>query len=87
MATGKMLITATLVSLFMVAAPSSAQQPEGKTAQAEDETRVQDVNGELLEALLKRRAEVAQSASAESKRDALDFLDRRIAEVRSRIGK
>lgn len=92
MAPVKVLLGAALTCLAALGAhaPGLAQQNienvEGDASGREMRSRATD--SALREALLKRRAEVDQSASAaESKRAALDFLDRRIAEVSSRIGK
>jgi hypothetical protein len=73
------------VAALGIHAPALAQR-QVESASASD-ARSQATNRMLLEALLKRRAEVAQSANgAQDNRAALDFLDRRIAEIRSRIG-
>ncbi|HEX2763364.1 MAG TPA: hypothetical protein VHM92_05895 [Allosphingosinicella sp.] len=61
--------------------PKAVQDPA--VAQREHET-----NAALLAALLQRRSEVvAGRATPESKSYALKFLDSRIAEVRSRMGR
>ena len=86
MATGKVLRGAAIgMAALSMHAPGLAQQDSGpahgtqSSAEADLLTEVQ-----LLSALIRRRAEVARSA-AEDKRHALDFLDRQIAQVLSRI--
>jgi hypothetical protein len=68
--------------------PGSAQQ-EGSAAQgmaSEIALRERNTNRALLDALLERRAEIVRMGEAGQSRDALDFLDRRIAEVKRRLG-
>ena len=62
-----------------VAAPAAADEAKERPAAAENAT-----NAQLLEALLKRREEVARSAATpHSKKQALEFLDRQIAGLRA----
>ena len=91
MATAKLLLGAALTCLgaFGIQAPAAAQQDneDVQAAASVAETRARATERALLEALLKRREEIAQIANGtEAQRAALDFLDRRIAEVRSRTG-
>jgi hypothetical protein len=75
------LATGAIAASASASAPASRRPASGITA----EERASDEK--LLEALVKRRAEVASSATApESKRAALDFLDRQIAKVRAGLG-
>lgn len=65
--------------------PAQAECPSTETA-AEIGARVRETNRSLLQALIARRAEVEQmDVAAEQKRVALEFLDRRIAKVKSQI--
>ena len=90
MLTGKVLLGAALtcIASLGIHATGSAQENAGTaTADAAGaDMRSLQADRALLEALVRRRAEVARSAyDPESKRAALDFLDRRIAEARGRI--
>ena len=81
--------TATLIPTIGAQAANSAQgKPdtvvEGPSA---PEVRDRETNRALLEALLKRRAEMAQvEPGTAANRAALEFLDARIAELTRRIG-
>ncbi|MEA3061677.1 MAG: hypothetical protein QOJ94_1458 [Sphingomonadales bacterium] len=67
------------------AAPPSAQP--GNMAAADTKAQDRAVNEKMLAALLQRRSEiVAGPADAESKRAALEFVDRQIARVRAELG-
>jgi DNA-binding transcriptional regulator YdaS (Cro superfamily) len=80
----------TCVGALGINAPGLAQLNSGnvKGDAAGADMRSRATDSALLDALLKRRAEVAQSAgAAQSKRAALDFLDRRLAELGRRIGR
>ena len=64
-----------------VAAPAAADEAKERPAATENAT-----NAQLLEALLKRREEVARSAATpDSKKQALEFLDRQIAGLRAEM--
>ena len=80
-----MLATALACS---IALPGAAlAHLEGRDAKAEAAARDQATNRAMLDALLKRRAEIERSAATEeSRRHAIEFLDIRIAQLRSRIG-
>jgi hypothetical protein len=85
--TGKAFLTLALAfgAAAAIGTPVSAQ---GAGAPA-DGTKAQDraTNEKMLAALLQRRsALVAAPGTAESKRDALAFLDRQIARVRAELG-
>ena len=91
MATGKVFPGAA-VTIFIVAlaihAPVSARQKvqSAQGGASAVQTRDRNTNQAMLDALLQRRADVARSASnAESRRSALQFLDREIAKVKSRL--
>jgi hypothetical protein len=89
--TFKLLLAAALTCLGAVAiqAPAAAQQnsEDVRAAAAAREARARAADRALLEALLKRRDELAHAANGpDGQRAALDFLDRRIAEVRRRLG-
>ena len=85
---GNVLLALICIASLGIPATGSAQEnaePATADGPAAD-MHSQQADRALLEALVRRRAEVARSAyDAESKRAALDFLDRRIAEARSRI--
>lgn len=52
------------------------------------EARSQATNNALLQSLIQRRAEIVQSSGTpDDKRATLEFLDRRIAEVKGRLEK
>jgi predicted secreted protein len=75
-----------LTASFALAMPAQAQTEPAKTEQsAAEQDRL--TNLALLAALLKRRAEVAGSADPAQSKEALEFLDSRIAEVKARLGK
>ena len=70
---------------FALDAPIAAQPSDASTAAA-IRARTRETNKSLLDALLARRAELERmAATAEEKRAALRFLDKRIAQVRSQI--
>jgi hypothetical protein len=88
---GKLLLGAALIctSALGIQAPGSAQQKTGTLAENASGSEMSDraTNRALLDALVKKRAEVAQSArEGDGKRYALEFLDRQIAKVRRDIG-
>ena len=69
--------------------PGSAQQKSEtvEVVATDAEMRERNTNKALLQALLARRAEIARTESAaQDRRAALEFLERRIAQVRSRVG-
>jgi hypothetical protein len=69
-----------------LAAPASAC-PKHDESPATAANASQAENLALLEALVTRRAELARgSADSAAKSEALAFLDRQIAEIRSRLG-
>lgn len=78
---------ASAVLCFSVAAPGVAQEVAGHrhSAGAPHETGLHIANRELLDALIKRRAEVAKSASNQGSHEALRFLDARIEEMTDRV--
>ena len=79
MVKAKTMVTAALAcsALAGIQAPAAAQQaPQGQSAQA--------TNAALLDALLARRAQIAASpGDPDSKRHALQFLDKQILKARS----
>ncbi len=86
MAIGKALL-ATALSCSVAIAGAGLAHPQSEESKAEVAAREKATNQALLKALLQRRAEVARSAgSAERRRDTLQFLDSRIAQLRSRMG-
>ncbi len=89
METGRILRTA-LASAALLAIPATGgAQPAdngARTGASGNEMPAREIDRAMLDDLLKRRAAVVQSAAAaESKRAALDFLDRQIAKVRSHL--
>ena len=78
------ILTGATALLAFLAVPAAAE-PAGeaaKRAQAEERA----TNSALLAALLKRRAELIEAGGAKSNSAALEFLDKRIAQLKSRIG-
>lgn len=74
---------------FFVAAPVLAQdlaeEVKAHPSVAREQTRSGTVNRDLLDALIKRRAEVAGSGFSEGTHEAVRFLDTQIAEVTDRV--
>ena len=91
MAIAKLLLAGALtcITALGIHAPIFAQQTDAKAeANATSEGAERATDTALLDALLKRRALVVQSAgTAESKRAALEFLDSRIAKLRRQLGR
>jgi hypothetical protein len=91
-ATGRIIVGASLAISMAVLASHSPALAKQRTRDAASgisagEPRERDVNHAMLNNLLQRRADVARSAdNPESKRLALEFLDRQIGKVRGRIG-
>jgi hypothetical protein len=86
--TGKTLLrtASAFAALFAIPAMGIAQHADNgaKASASENEMPAREIGRAMLDDLLKRRTAVAQSAaSGESKRAALEFLDRQIANVRS----
>lgn len=76
------------VAAALFAAPASAQQDAPQASVKCDRpvgAREQNTNQAMLAALLKRRAEVERLGTAESRHDALAFLDNRISQTNARI--
>jgi hypothetical protein len=70
-------------------APAAAHHKTQDVAIADSAEQIQDreTNRAMLANLLQRRADAARSTgNAESRRSALEFLDRQIATVRGRLG-
>jgi uncharacterized membrane protein len=85
--TGKAFLATALAwgAVMAIGSPASARPANAPAA----DTKAQDraTNEKMLAALLQRRADVvAAPGTAESKRDALAFLDRQIARVRAELG-
>jgi hypothetical protein len=79
-------LAAAVLAALVLPASSVAQPPADQPSSAEVAERDRWTSAALLAGFLKRRAEVVQApGSAESKRYALDYLDRQIAQLRSRI--
>jgi len=90
MAMGRGLISlASAVICFAIAAPAVAQEMAGEANARSDgapqEIRSDTTNRDLLDALIKRRAEVAGSGSGEGRHAALRFLDAQIADVTNQV--
>ncbi len=89
MTTSKRLASAAVVAFASLAihGPASAQQAQSvDRSDPMVEQRERDTNQALLAALLNRRAALIDApGSAESKREALSFLDGRIEQVRRRL--
>jgi hypothetical protein len=78
-----------LIAVLSVQSPSSAQElvPHIASGAATVAERERATNLALLKTLTSRRAQLAQSpVTSESRRDALNFLDARIAQTRRRLG-
>lgn len=80
---------ASAVVCFFVASPVLAQdhaeEMKAYPAVAPEETSSGTVNRDLLDALIKRRAEVAGSGSSEGTNEAVRFLDAQIGEMTDRV--
>ncbi len=92
MAKVKVLMAAALLclpTLALQAADFAQQKPDIVAEEPSGvELRDRDTNRALLAALLERRAEIAKlSPGTAANRSALDFLDRRLAELSRRAGK
>lgn len=88
MSTAKAFLRATLICIAALGTSASglAQQTTGEVRRAS--LRDTATYKAILEALMKRRAEVDRSTKdAHKKRAALAFLDTRIAQVRSQMAK
>ena len=90
MAASKRMVVALAFSVALAVQAPALAQPQGAPAAGAEsaaQARERATNESLLAALLQRRAEMTGSAIAQDdKRAALDWLDKRIAEVRSRLG-
>lgn len=76
-----------LAGLAAVALATAGQAQPSSRIDSEIAARERATNRSLLDALLQRRAEVAAAAAGKAdQRPALEFLDRRIAELRARLG-
>lgn len=85
MASGK--AASALVGLAVLAGAMVAQAHPPAGSEAEIAARERATVCSLLEALMKRRADIAASEGDAAVRDRmLDTLDRRIAELRMRVG-
>jgi hypothetical protein len=92
MRTINMLLAAAVTSTaaFGLAAPGMAQ-PSAPSVQRDSpavvHARERETNRLLMEALVKRRAQLAlEGGGTQAQRAALDFLEQRILEMRRRIG-
>jgi len=82
----KVLLATAFAGSVAISGAGLAHPGHGES-KAEVAAREKATDQAQLKVLLQRRAEVARSAgAAEGKRNALEFLDTRIARLRSRIG-
>jgi hypothetical protein len=80
------LLACMLAAGFHAPAPAQPKGETVKSAPTEAQIRERNTNRSLLAALLERRADLVRSGSdGQEKRVALDFLDKRIAQVRGRL--
>ncbi|MEZ0244831.1 MAG: hypothetical protein ACAH11_15765 [Sphingomonas sp.] len=80
--------SAIVAAAAMFATPAFAQQSVPQVAAKCDSPegiRELDTNRALLDGLLKRRAEVVALGTPDTSKDALGFLDNRIAQIKARI--
>ena len=76
-----------LAGLAALTFETAGQTHPSGGSDAQIAARERATNRALLDALLKRRAEIAASvAESADRKDTLGFLDRRIAELRHRLG-
>ena len=80
MAKFAMLIAGSLIAAVPLPAFAEAPGPQAAEIAARDRA----TNQSLLNALVKRRAELTRTGGT---REAFDFLDKRIAEVRARLAR
>ena len=78
----------TCTAIFGALASSAPPAEKPMETAAAVEARSRSTNNALLDALLQRRSEIVRSPrTADDKRATLEFLDRRIAKVKGRLGK
>ena len=80
--------SAIVIASAMFATPAFAQQGTSQAAvkcDSPEGVRETDTYRALLDALVKRRAEIATMGTPDTNREALGFLDNRIAQMRARV--
>ena len=80
------ILSAAIAMLAVPVCGAIAQEAAGQSAPEETAARERNTDRAILTTLAERRAVVAQREDSPGKRAALQFLDRQIADLRSRLG-
>jgi hypothetical protein len=80
------ILSATVALLAVPLCGAVAQKAAGQSSPEETAARERNTDRAMLTALAERRAVVAQREDSSGKRAALQYLDRQIADLKSRLG-